>query len=136
MPEPIIRVLIVEDTGHWLALLQARLADMECEVLVARDLEEGRALLDQGPYHLAIVDVRLQEGDIDDISGLRLIREAWERRRIRNFVVLSGYPVEERVQAHLGGDIPYRLFDKSDVVGEHLEEYIREKIQEAGQHDI
>lgn len=136
MDEHLPRVLIVEDAGHWLDFLQALLYDMKCLISVASNLEEGLARLEQGPYHLAIVDVRLEEGNVADSSGLQFIKEAWERRKVRCFFVLSGYQVEKRVRTELDPEIPYSLFDKADLLGEQLETRIRELIDEAGQHDF
>jgi ActR/RegA family two-component response regulator len=129
-----IQVLVVDDAPNWRNYLQAILAPMDCEVYTANTLEQGMDALSQRNYSLAIVDVRLAEGDSLDVSGLSIVKEAWAKRAITRFVVLSGYPVETQVRSELN-EIPYRIFNKADVTSPHFDDAIRNLINEARSDD-
>ena len=125
----IARVLVVENASNWRMYLQATLESLGCQVYTAETLEQGMEALNQGPYGLAIVDVRLAEGYPSDVSGLSIIKEAWTKRVIPHFIVLSGYPVETEVRSELN-EVPYQILDKASVTKRHFQDTIRKLIGE------
>jgi ActR/RegA family two-component response regulator len=114
------RALVVDDAENWRRYLCLELKYLGCEVVAAASLAEGLAALKTGPFDLAIVDVRLVEWDEKDLSGLIIVREAWKRRQAEHIVVLSGNLTIAQIEAGLGTDVPYVVFDKGDRLQDSL----------------
>lgn len=131
MSEQPVKVLVVEDDANWRIYFQILLQPIGCQVRVATDLDESIEALSHGPYHLAIVDVRLAEHNEKDLSGLMIIKEAWDRQVVSHFLVLSAYAEEEQIRAELGERIPYQFFKKSAVVASQFKATLRNLISGA-----
>ena len=118
-----IRALVVEDTDNWRAYLCLELKRLGCDVVAACNLEEGRAAL-KSRFDIAIVDVRLVERDRKDLSGLTIVREAWNRRKVAQIIILSGYLTKAQIQRELGPAIPCFVFDKGEGLTNSLEPFL------------
>ena len=67
------RVLIVEDDRAWQQILSEILTDIGLTVDVANDLQSAIACVRAVPHRLAVVDLGLGEGDVDNQDGLDVL---------------------------------------------------------------
>jgi DNA-binding NtrC family response regulator len=70
------RVLVVDDISDYLDDLELLLSE-EHQVVRAASAEEARKILDTQPVDVALVDIRLDENDEENVDGLELLR--WMR---------------------------------------------------------
>ncbi|MEW5958143.1 MAG: response regulator [Chloroflexota bacterium] len=66
------KILVVDDLPDWRDMIGGLLKDAGYDVHVAADADEAMRLLRQQPYHVAIVDLRLDERDENNKEGLVL----------------------------------------------------------------
>ena len=106
-------ILVVDDLSDVRATISGMLADEGYEVETAGSLTEALTLLKNGHFDLAILDVRLDEVDEDNIEGFDLaaeIRQHWPDMKI---VLLTGYASISMVNRALRPDSQYkRLVDE------------------------
>jgi CheY-like chemotaxis protein len=122
-----VRVLLVEDSGSGLALLQGLLSGLPDMQVVATAASEPQARdwLQAHPadWDLAIVDLVLEQG-----SGLGVLRQARQRGTQQKVVVLSAYATPGMRQhcLRLGADA---TFDKGELaqLGDWLLALVRER---------
>lgn len=80
------RVLLLDDDQVFAQILQRQLS-MHCEeVVIASTLEQARAVLQQGKFSHALLDMNLQHE-----TGLSLIEELCSEHQSIRVVVLTGY---------------------------------------------
>ena len=88
-----IRVLIVEDEALVAATLSDAVENAGGEVVgVARTVSEARALIRQLPFDVAVLDLRLPDGDVTPVLEALHARQA-------PTVVYSGGNLPEKVRA-------------------------------------
>ncbi len=122
------RILVVDDLPDWRATLSGILLDEGYEVRVAGDCGEALRLLEIERFHIAILDVRLDEADEDNLDGLLLMHEIKKRDPTIVIIILTGYYVsvkivQETLQPNRGGVSPaFIILDKSetDQLPEHV----------------
>ena len=68
-------VLVVDDSENWLDLLRFILENDGYNVRVATTVEDASILLASQKFSLAIVDIRLNEGDAEDIQGFEVLEQ-------------------------------------------------------------
>lgn len=91
-------VLIVDDQPNWRELFSDLLED-EYEVTGAGNYEEALRALDQDPpLCVAVVDVRLDDKDPANEDGLRLIERINQRKAGTKTVIVTGYPAIRTVR--------------------------------------
>ena len=66
------RILVVDDLPDWRAMIGGLLEDAGYDVQVAEDEESAMRLLRGHPFHVAILDLRLDEPDEQNREGLLL----------------------------------------------------------------
>ena len=95
------RVMIVEDHSAFAQALELVLGRIDgAEVVLARTLEEGRALIrGEGHFDLAILDLVLPDGD-----GAELIKDLRRHRPKTPVAILSARDDVEEVAAKAGAD--------------------------------
>jgi len=94
-----LTVLIVDDQSNWRDLLADLLAD-EYEVTCVGSYGEGLKALDQDPpFHVAVVDIRMNDKDQANEDGLLLIAKLGTR--YTNSIVVTGYPTVRTVREAL-----------------------------------
>ena len=92
MAEKKAAVLIVDDQPNWLSLFSDLLED-EYDVTSASGHKEALAALDrEPPFHVAVVDIRLDDRDRDNEDGLRLIEEINRKGEPTKTIIVTGYP--------------------------------------------
>ena len=134
MKQSQVKILVVDDAPNWRDYMKAYLKSIGGQVYTAENLKDGLNALKKHAYHLAIVDVRLLEGDPEDVSGLSIVKHAWITHRVTRFIVISGFLVETKVRSELSG-IPYEIFDKADITNQQFKDSIKGIIEEAETND-
>lgn len=86
-------VLVVDDQDNWRNLLADILLD-EYAVTVVADYDSAfKALTYQSPlFHVAIVDIRLDDTDPNNEQGLAFVRALKSLEEPINVIMLTGYP--------------------------------------------
>ncbi len=85
-------VLIVDDQPNWRELF-SELLEGEYEVTGVDSYAAALESLDakEPPFHLAVVDIRLDDGDSTNEDGLRLVGELIRMSRYTDVIVVTGY---------------------------------------------
>jgi DNA-binding NtrC family response regulator len=106
------RILVVDDRDNWRNEIVLMLQDEGYEVVAADSYAAAIQILQEVPYHLAVIDVRLIDADPANTDGLRLIDAIEENHWPTAVIVVTGYgrakyepnPVlkSPRVKAFLG----------------------------------
>jgi CheY-like chemotaxis protein len=95
------RILVVDDLPDWRETLSGVLRDEGYEVRVAEGRPEALRLLESERFHLAVLDVRLDESDEDNREGLELMRQIKAYDPTVSVIILTGYADVEIVQEAL-----------------------------------
>ncbi len=96
------RMIVVDDHSAFVQALELVLGrTYGTEIVLARSLEEGRALIrgDDGRYDLAVLDLMLPDGD-----GTELVAEVKQHRPDTPVAILSARDDIEEVAARAGAD--------------------------------
>jgi ActR/RegA family two-component response regulator len=96
-PRPL--ALLVEDEDQWIELLGVHLERLGFEVTVARNAAEAIRSSDRlgSPFDAAVIDVRLDTTDLNDASGIELLKAMLrDNRSARNVVVTSAANFTDR----------------------------------------
>lgn len=80
-----IKVLIIDDDDFFAQLLAAMLAGPDVEALVARDMAQAGAELDESDFDVVFLDVRLPDG-----NGLELIPRVKEQASDPELIIMTG----------------------------------------------
>lgn len=126
------RVLVVDDLPDVCTTLCGLLSDEGYEVFSASTRAEALRILEKDHFHVAILDVRLDESDEENRDGLLLMREIRERSPDTAVIILTGYAdvkmVREALQPDETGFAPaFGFLEKCEV--EQLSEYVRRALE-------
>lgn len=125
------KILIVDDTSNWRVTLETLLKSYGYDVTVAANVLEASAALEQGPFHAAILDVRLDDFDDDNREGLSTVLLAAHRKfPYLRFIVISSYYNETEVRNFVPPDVKLFYFDKNNFPIDRLLNTLQELIQE------
>ncbi|MEW5958144.1 MAG: response regulator [Chloroflexota bacterium] len=99
-------ILIVDDAPDWRAMLAGLIGDVlpQIQVLTAASMEEARRQLTQHPIRLAIIDIRLDESDEDNIDGLTLAEFIRAHYPQTQALIITGYANLETVKRAMQPD--------------------------------
>ncbi len=92
------KLLVVDDIKDWQITLSGVLRDIGYIVATAGSMAEAIKLLENNKYDLALLDLRLDETDEDNVDGLKLaeiIRDRWPEVKM---IVVTGYGTPEILQ--------------------------------------
>lgn len=81
------RVLIVDDDETVRTAFRRSLEGMSCAVAAARDGEEALQTMEQSPFDVILLDMRMPGQD--GLSVLRTIKQKWPESEV---VIITGYP--------------------------------------------
>jgi DNA-binding NtrC family response regulator len=81
------RVLIVDDDETVRTAFRRSLEGMSCAVAAARDGEEALQTMEQNPFDVILLDMRMPGQD--GLSVLRTIKQKWPESEV---VIITGYP--------------------------------------------
>jgi len=125
------KILIVDDTSNWRVTLETLLKSYGYAVTVAANVLEASAALERGPYHTAILDVRLDDFDDDNREGLSTVLLAAHRKFPgMSFIVISSYYNEAEVRSYVPADVKLVYFDKNNFPIDRLLNTLQELRQE------
>ncbi|MDA3797758.1 MAG: response regulator [Kiritimatiellae bacterium] len=89
------KILVVDDISEYAIVLQMYFPD-DAEVFTATNIDEAKAVfLKTENIDLAIVDIRLNEKDTSDTSGMELLRWIKENYQSTEVVMISAYMSSE-----------------------------------------
>jgi DNA-binding NtrC family response regulator len=83
-------ILIVDDEEIVRRSYLSSLKDSSCNAEVAWDGKEALRALEQNPYDVILLDLRMP--DLDGMTLLRMIKEKWPDSEV---VIITGYPTIE-----------------------------------------
>ena len=81
------RILIVDDDDVVRRSYLRSLEGTSCQVAAARDGEEALATMEQNPFDVVLLDMRMPGQD--GLSVLRTIKQKWPESEV---VIITGYP--------------------------------------------
>lgn len=94
-------ILVVDDNPDWQLTFRGVLKSAGFEVVTAGSRDEAIQKLESERFDLALLDIRLDESDENDSSGLDLaeqISQRWEETRV---VIATGYASDETIRKAL-----------------------------------
>jgi len=92
------RILVVDDLPDWRSTLSGLLADEGYRVEVAESSSDALGILERRNFHLAVLDMRLDETEEGNMEGLELasdIKQRWPGTRV---IIITGYETQETVR--------------------------------------
>jgi CheY-like chemotaxis protein len=114
------RVLLVDDLQDWRITLSGLLKGGGYDVQVASTLTEALSLLKQDFFHVAILDIRLDETDENNKDGLLLMHQINRKSPMTSIIILTGFAdvkmVREALQPNSNGVSPaFGFLEKSEI---------------------
>jgi CheY-like chemotaxis protein len=130
------RVLVVDDLPDWRITLSGLLEDKGFYVKSASTLSEALHYLEEEHFHVAVLDVRLDETNEDNRDGLWLMHRIKKRAPSTAVIVLTGYSdvdmvIEALQPAKDGGVAPALYFLRKNEVAT-----LHECVQAAYEHTL
>lgn len=110
------RILVVDDVPDWRSTLCGVLQDEGFETSGVSTFEEAVELLNSGHYDIALLDIRLDETDEDNMRGLSLAREMREMQPGIKIVMITGY-----ARVRVVNDAMQRSFTLQGIANDFLE---------------
>lgn len=95
------KILVVDDLPDVRSTASGILRDEGYLVRAAASREEALAILESERFHIAVLDVRLDESDEDNREGMELLREINQRYPAITVIMLTGYADAEMVREAL-----------------------------------
>jgi CheY-like chemotaxis protein len=102
-----INVLVVDDSPSWCAIYREALGDAAYSVRVASNLAQAFDCLNQQFFHVAVVDIRLDNDDRDNVQGIEVLQRIWELNEGTTAIVSSGHATADMLPAFMS----YGVFD-------------------------
>ena len=85
------KILVIDDLADWREMVGGLLGDAGYDVRVAANAKDALRLLQGSPYHVAIVDLRLDEADEDNQEGLILAEQMKRYLPELTILMLTGH---------------------------------------------
>ena len=113
------RVLVVDDQPDVRATLSGLLSDLGCEVNSVSSRAEALIAMDSELFHVAVLDVRLDDSDSDNRDGLLLMHDIRRKWPSTSVLILTGYStlaiVQEALQPNRdGASLAIGFLEKSE----------------------
>lgn len=102
-----VRILVVDDQAGWREICEETFASKGYAVDTAPDLKTAVDLLNRLFFHVAIVDISLQDGDSTNKDGLQVLHKIWSLDEGTVAIVLSGRATPDMMANFLD----YGIFD-------------------------
>lgn len=102
-----LSVLVVDDVQDWRNMLVGLIHDLypQAKVFSAASSDEARLHLQQNAINLAVIDVRLDELDENNVDGLRLMEEIAQNHKAVQTIMITGYASIDKVKRSLKPDM-------------------------------
>jgi CheY-like chemotaxis protein len=96
-------VLVVDDVKDWRNMLVGLIGDFYPQVAVssAASAKEAKEHLENAHFDLAVIDIRLDELNEDNVDGLLLMEHIQSSHRSTQIIIVTGYPSIEAVKRSL-----------------------------------
>ncbi len=94
-------ILVVDDNPDWLLTFRGVLKSAGFEVATAASREEAIQKLAAERFDLALLDIRLDESDENDSSGLALAEQISQRWEWMKIIIATGYASDEFIRKAL-----------------------------------
>jgi CheY-like chemotaxis protein len=91
------RILVVDDVPDWRAMLTGLLSEEGYHVKAVGSSSEALRLLARERFHVAVLDVRLDETDEGNTEGLNLMHRVRAVDPTMAIIILTGYPTLDMV---------------------------------------
>jgi CheY-like chemotaxis protein len=91
------RVLVVDDVKDWQTTLSLLLIDEGYDVVAVGDRESALEAVKTQKFDLAVIDIRLDDADEDNIAGLSLASEVKDVHADLPVVIITGYQTQETI---------------------------------------
>jgi CheY-like chemotaxis protein len=98
------KILVVDDVEDWQRTLAGLLVDEGYQVTTVSDRETALKAVKMGKFDLAVVDIRLDEMDEDNTSGLDLAGELKNIQAGLPVIIITGYEVRGTIDRALKPD--------------------------------
>jgi CheY-like chemotaxis protein len=113
-------ILVVDDLVDWRDMIGGLLEDAGYHVKTAADADEAMRFLRQHPYHVAVVDLRLDERDENNQEGLTLAEQMKAYLPELAIIILTGYAsipaIKRAMQPQQSGDrIAFNFLEKHEI---------------------
>lgn len=128
-----IKVLVVDNAEDWCTMLSGCFRDAGYSPYAVQTAEEALKVLAKQPFHVAVIDVRLESEDHSDESGLKLTQAIKKRFPNVKVILLTGYGT---VQQALRATREYGAFDyieKSTLGSQKGFQELIDKVEQAYQ---
>ncbi len=90
-------ILVVDDVKDWQKTLSGLLADEGYKVQAVGDREAALAAVREGKFDLAVIDVRLDETDEENTTGLDLAGEVKQVTAGLPVIIITGYETPQTI---------------------------------------
>ena len=99
-------VLIVDDAPDWRDQLAGLIGDVfpDIQVVLASSIEEAKTCVSKNSFELAIIDIRLDDSDEDNIDGLVLADFIRKHYAQTQTLIITGYANLETVKQAMQPD--------------------------------
>jgi len=98
------KILVVDDLPDWRKTLTGLLVEEGYEAQAAGSVAEAVKLLEANHFDLALLDVRLDESDENNIEGLDLAAKIKDRWPNVKTIIITGYGTPNTVQRAMEPD--------------------------------
>lgn len=89
------KVLVVDDIEEYAMVMEMYISD-DIKTLTAGSINEAKEMFTKyGPFVLAVVDVRLNETDVSDASGMELLSWILDNHPQTEVIMMSAYKTIE-----------------------------------------
>ena len=129
MPKEQKRILVVDDVVDWRTTVAGLLEDEGYVAGSAATAEEALELFAREHWDLAIVDIRLDERDEENIAGLDLAAELKAQQPDLPVVMITGYSDQDKVEDALKQDAAGRKV-ATDFIEKGLTEELLEIVSQ------
>jgi CheY-like chemotaxis protein len=127
-------ILVVDDVGDWRITMRGMLQDEGYQVQVADTSPKALAILEEQPFDLAVIDIRLDETNEDDTEGITLAKKIHKRWPHIRIIIITGYDtpgtLEEAMKPTPEGRLVHDYILKKDT-DTHLIPTIRRALSES-----
>jgi DNA-binding NtrC family response regulator len=114
-------ILIVDDLPNWQMVLKRLLSELNYHCDTASSSQEAIDMLSKKDYKLAILDIRLEEGDIYNEGGIDIVNWLVNTHSQTKAIMLSGHPTEEFARKTLLSGIVVDFCHKSSDIDRLIE---------------
>jgi CheY-like chemotaxis protein len=128
------RILVLEDLPRWQGILREALESGGFRVEVAASQKEAFERLRTQPFHLMILDLRLDDADVENWEGMDLLRELSRHGINESFrtIVLTAYPTHDTMREAFARRGVYDFCAKQDFDQEEFLAEIQEMFRTFG----